>query len=52
MVDDDIVNRVVAKSHLENLGFEVDQAVDGKDGVVKEIRSNHYGFADARMERV
>ena len=35
VVDDEIVNRVVASKHLENLGFEVDQAVDGKDCVVK-----------------
>jgi CheY-like chemotaxis protein/anti-sigma regulatory factor (Ser/Thr protein kinase) len=35
VVDDDIVNRVIAKSHLENLGLEVDQAVDGKDCITK-----------------
>ena len=35
VVDDEIVNRVVASKHLEKLGFEVDQAVDGKDCVVK-----------------
>ena len=35
VVDDEIVNRVVAKSHLEKLGFEVDQAVDGKDCITK-----------------
>ena len=35
MVDDDIVNRVIAKSHLEKLGFEVDQVVDGKDCITK-----------------
>jgi len=35
VVDDDIVNRVIAKSYLENLGLEVDQAVDGKDCVTK-----------------
>ena len=35
VVDDEIVNRVVASKHLENLGLEVDQAVDGKDCVTK-----------------
>ena len=35
VVDDEIVNRVVAKSHLEKSGFEVDQAVDGKDCITK-----------------
>ena len=35
VVDDEIVNRVVASKHLESLGFEVDQAVDGKDCVTK-----------------
>ena len=35
VVDDDIVNRVIAKSYLENLGLEVDQAVDGKDCITK-----------------
>ena len=35
VVDDEIVNRMVASKHLENLGLEVDQAVDGKDCVIK-----------------
>ena len=35
VVDDEIVNRVVASKHLENLGLEVDQAVGGKDCVAK-----------------
>ena len=35
VVDDEIVNRVVASKHLENLGFEVDQVVGGKDCVAK-----------------
>ena len=35
VVDDEIVNRVVVSKHLENLGFEVDQAVGGKDCVAK-----------------
>ena len=35
VVDDEIVNRVVASKHLENLGLEVDQAGGGKDCVTK-----------------
>ena len=31
VVDDDLVNRIVARKHLENLGCRVDEAVDGKD---------------------
>jgi len=31
VVDDDLINRVIARKHLENLGCQVDEAVDGKD---------------------
>ena len=31
VVDDEAINRIVARKHLENLGCRVDEAVDGKD---------------------
>jgi CheY-like chemotaxis protein len=31
VVDDDLINRVIARKNLENLGCVVDEAVDGKD---------------------
>ena len=31
VVDDDLINRVVARKHLEDLGCQVDEAVDGQD---------------------
>ena len=31
VVDDDLINRIVARKYLENLGCQVDEAVDGKD---------------------
>jgi CheY-like chemotaxis protein len=41
VVDDDLVNRVVARKHLENLGCQVDEAVDGQD-CLTQYQQNQY----------
>ena len=53
VVDDNLVNRVVARKHLENLGCVVDEAVDGKDCLTK-YQQNQYDLIlmDLQMPEV
>ena len=41
VVDDDLVNRVIGRKHLENLGCQVDEAVDGKDCLTKHQQKQY-----------
>ena len=53
VVDDDLVNRIVARKHLENLGCQVDEAVDGKD-CLTQYQQNQYDLIlmDLQMPEV
>ena len=53
VVDDDPVNRVVARKHLENLGCQVDEAVDGQD-CLTQYQQNRYDLIlmDLQMPEV
>ncbi|MDP6597577.1 MAG: response regulator [Candidatus Poribacteria bacterium] len=53
MVDDHLVNRVIARKHLENLGCVVDEAVDGKD-CLTNYQQNQYDLIlmDLQMQEV
>ena len=53
VVDDDLVNRVVTRKHLENLGCQVDEAVDGKD-CLTQYQQNQYDLIlmDLQMPEV
>jgi len=53
VVDDNLVNRVVARKNLENLGCVVDEAVDGKDCLTK-YQQNQYDLIlmDLQMPEV
>jgi len=53
VVDDDLVNRVIARKHLENLGCVVDEAVDGKD-CLTNYQQNQYDLIlmDLQMQEV
>jgi CheY-like chemotaxis protein len=50
-VDDDPVNRRVLQRHLEELGHQVDSAVDGQQAVEKFKQKNYYDiiFMDLLM---
>ena len=53
VVDDDLVNRIVTRKHLENLGCQVDEAVDGKD-CLTQYQQNQYDLIlmDLQMPEV
>jgi CheY-like chemotaxis protein len=53
VVDDNLVNRVVARKNLENLGCVVDEAVDGKD-CLTQYQQNQYDLIlmDLQMPEV
>ena len=52
MANNETINRFVARKHLENLGGQVDEAVDGKDWLTKHQQKQYEpdpdGFTDAR----
>ena len=41
MADNEIINRFVARKYLENLGCQVDEAVDGKDCLTKHQQKQY-----------
>lgn len=53
LVEDNDINRDVARAHLENMGFLVDQAVDGQEAcdMLCELNDNYYDLIvmDLRM---
>jgi signal transduction histidine kinase/CheY-like chemotaxis protein len=53
VVDDDLINRVIARKHLENLGCQVDEAVDGQD-CLTQYQQNQYDLIlmDLQMPEV
>ena len=53
VVDDDLINRVVARKHLENLGCQVDEAVDDQD-CLTQYQQNRYDLIlmDLQMPEV
>lgn len=53
VVDDNATLRALSRRVLESLGFEVDEAVDGQDGLTKaEATSYALVLTDVRMARV
>jgi CheY-like chemotaxis protein len=53
LVVDDLINRVIARKHLENLGCQVDEAVDGQD-CLTQYQQNQYDLIlmDLQMPEV
>ena len=56
MANNETINRFVARKHLENLGGQVDEAVDGKDWLTKHQQKQYEpdpdGLTDARSRRI